>query len=485
MRKRISKGMVWTGVNLVVNKGLSLFVKLVLARLLLPEQFGLVSMVLVGSGFLSIFADLGIQKALIQRKRDKGSLLRYDSAFWFLTITGGLMVAFMWVVGVPFLVWFYQEPLLAPIAMALSFSIWAKALSTIPQVRLTRVMQFRLLVLAEMVGVMTASIAAIGLALAGAGVWSLVAKTLVASLVTLMLLWRFAAWRPRWRFNLAVLYDVRGFSVYTLANSTLFFLRKHMDVILVGKLLGASALGFYTLAFTLTEVMRLQIYAVVNKVLFPVYSRLQDDPSAIKPYYMAVVRYTTLATFPFAMLLILYADLLIPSLFTETWSEAIAPVQILALASMIFSMSGAPAEVLKGLGKPQVAFRISFLNTTFVALPAIWLGTLWFGLQGAAWGVVLHYTASRIAHHAAMRREISVREHDIMFALLPASAGSCAMLLPWWLELNGLGWEWRALMSIACYAALAVPVFFLFSEKSGRHKSKTALIMGGGKAQKR
>lgn len=414
------------GLKVGVTKAVSLLVKLVLARLLVPEMFGLVAMVMVTIGFLQLFAGLGLKNALIQRRRDADSPLRYDSAFWLLSVAGAVMAGMVWLAGVPLMVWFYDEPRLEPIGAALAIALWLGVMQTLPKVRLTRLMKFGRMMRAEIYGVLAGAVLAIALALAGAGLWAIVGQHLATSTVTLIALWTATSWRPRRRFDAAALRPLIGFSSYMMANAVLFYMRKHLDVIIVGKLLGATALGVYTLAFLLTETIRMQLYSVVNKVMFPAYSRMQDDPAAMKPYYLATIRWMALITWPISTLLILLADPLIPLLFGEVWSEAVRPVQILAVASMVFALSGTPAEVLKGLGQAQLLFKISFYHTLLVALPSVAVGALLYGIEGAALGVLVHYVVARVVFHLSIRKKLEIREIDVLKA---ASYGVMASLI--------------------------------------------------------
>lgn len=429
MSRKVRHGLKSMAFKLAVTKATGFVVKLVLARLLVPEMFGLVAMVTVVVGFLAVFSDLGMSSALIQRRREAISPLRYDSAFWFLAIAGGIMAALVWLLGVPFMVWFYEEPRLAPIAFALAFGLWLGTLGMIPRVRLTRLMRFGAIVRADVIAMLSGAACAVALALIGAGLWALVAQKLVTSFVTLVALWLSTPWRPRFRFKLATLIDVVGFSGFTLANSILYFLRKNMDVIVVGKILGATSLGIYSIAFALTEVLRMQLYQVVNKVLFPAYSRMQDEPEAMKPFYLATIKYMALIVWPISTMIILYADPMIPIFFGENWAEAIQPARILALASMMFALTGSSAELLRALGKVKLQFQINVAATLVVALPAIIIGTAYGGLNGAAFAVLFHYTVHRtvIDHYA--RGFVKVGRIEALISLWPAAGVSIGIVL--------------------------------------------------------
>lgn len=426
--RQIRRGLTWNAGKLFVDKGLSLVVRLLLARLLVPEHFGLIAMIVVALGLIKLFVDFGLKTALIQRRRDECSLIRYDSAFWFLLGAGIGWTALFMIAGVPLLIWLYGEPQLHDLALVMSVSILVHSISALPLVRLSRRMRFKPIVIAEVTSHVVAAAIAIAMAFGGGGVWALAAQQLVSVGLRSALLWRFARWRPRWRFSWSSLRDLFGFSGWMMGSQVIHYLRKNMDKMLVGAMLGASALGVYVLAFVITEALRAKIGQAINTVMFPAYSHSQNDLAEVRRLYLAVVRYNALVVFPAAMLLILFADPVVPVLFGAAWAGTVEPLRILAFASMIHAISGDPASVLRGLGRPKVSFTIQLWNTTLVALPAIVLGIMYFGLAGAAWSVVISYTASRIAFQVYFRRIGFLTEAAILMALWPALAVALAMV---------------------------------------------------------
>ena len=427
--RQIRHGISWNVVNLIANKGISIIVRLLLARLLVPEDFGLIAMIIIFLGLINIFVDFGLKNALIQRKRDTDTLLLNDSAFWFLLGGGVFWTTVFLLAGIPLMAWLYDEPQLKTLATVMGLSIILHSLSIVPEARLTRRMDFKSLVIAEAIATLTASAITISMAFSGAGVWALVVQQLSLSIIRSTLIWRFARWHPRWQFTWQSLHSVMGFSGWMLGNQVVHYLRNNMDKALIGYLLGATSLGIYTLAFMLTETMRVQISNVIGQVMFPAYSRIQDDRTEIKRLYLNVIRYMTLTIFPIATLLILYAEPLILLLFGEEWIDATNPVQILALASMVFVLSGDPSAVLRGLGKPDLAFLISLWNTVIVGLPSLVIGTTYYGINGTAWAVVIHYLTSRVASQFFIRRELNITEASIIYSTFPALVVTAALIL--------------------------------------------------------
>ncbi|MBJ6118239.1 lipopolysaccharide biosynthesis protein [Pontibacter sp. BT310] len=429
VKSRVLSGLKWNAISTIAIRGTDFGVKLILARILLPEAYGIVGMAMIIISFLEVVSDMGLFNALVQKKEDEFSELRYSSAFWFLLVLASIFAlcfyGFISQLGASF----YNEPLLVPVLNALSFYLFFNILSIVPRVLLTRQLNFKSLVQITFIGTALSSVVAIALAIAGYGVWSIVVKYLVSSSTIFLSYWIKVNWRPQFKFNWQTLRQLAGYSTYTQINNILFFVRNNIDYLVIGKLVGAHVLGVYTLAFTLSEVLRTQLYSILNKVLFPVYSKIQDDTEQIKKYYLKIMRFTAMLTFPVSIIFIGLSENIILAFFGAKWLEAADPLRILAVASMIFAISGTPAEVLKGIGKPSVSFYLNMINTFVIALPLIYLGQKYFGLNGVAYAVCIHYTTSRLAFHYYMKKYIHITDEEVFLALRKPVMAAITMLL--------------------------------------------------------
>ena len=452
----IRQGVAWNSIGLALSKGSSILAKLILARILVPEYFGFVSMVLVFTLIARIIADLGLRETLIHRRRDRMTRLVYDSAFWLLMLAAAGVIMLMWLLGVPFLVWFYGEPRLETIAVVMSFSVLFQNLQVIPEVRLARAMRFRHIASAEITGTLVGCAAAILLALLGAGVWALVAQTLVTSAAIATGMFLRSGWRPHFRMKRAALLNLRDYSGFIVGSRALVNAQQNLDYLLIGKLIGAHAVGIYSIAFLLTETLRAQIGLLAAKVVFPAFSRTLGRKDDVRAIYLGTVRYMALAIFPAGMLLILFADTLVPTLFTPKWIAAVVPIQILAVASMVVASSGTPGQLLRGIGRPDLDFRINLAVTFLVALPALWAGIVWLGLPGAALAILSQQCVAWIAYQLALRRLIHLSLHQLLRTLGPALVGAGLMALAK-LLLGGTHWLLAAAVALALYGAAAYP----------------------------
>jgi teichuronic acid exporter len=474
----IRQGVAWNAVGTAISKGSSVAAKLVLARFLLPEHFGFISMIVVLTSIAKITGDLGFGLSLIQRRRDHSTKLLYDSAFWLLIAVAFVMIGLMWLVGAPLLMWFYGEPRLGNVAIVMSTVVLFQNLQVVPESRLVRLMRFKQTAMADILGMLIGCVTAILMAVAGAGVWSLVAQTLVAAACTSAVMFAFSGWRPRFRFDLSILGALGTYSRFIVGSRTLLSIQQNMDYLLIGKLMGAQALGIYSIAFLLTETLRAQAYWLVSKAVFPFYSRAIGRDHDIRTVYLGTVRYMSVTVFPAATLLILFAGDFVPVLFTPKWAGAIVPIQILAAASMVVASGGTPGEVLRGVGRPDIDFRINLSVATLVALPGLWIGIRWLGLPGAALAVFCNYSVSRLAFAVILRRRIGLPTLDLFGALKHALVG-CGLMIAIRMLIGAPHWYIALLLGLAAYGLVVLPLVLPFLEGRGRPFSRSSSPVDG------
>ena len=474
-KRLIRKGVAWNAVGTAVSKGSSVLARIVLARFLLPEHFGFISMIVVLTAIAKIVGDLGFSLSLIQRRRDQSTKLLYDSAFWMLLAVALVMITLMWLVGAPLLVWFYAEPRLGNVAIVMSTVVLFQNMQTVPEARLVRLMRFRQTATADISGMLVGCATAILLAVAGAGVWALVAQTLVAAACTCGVMFVLSGWRPHFRFDLSMLRALSSYSRFIVGSRTLLSIQQNMDYLLIGKLMGAQALGIYSIAFLLTETLRAQAYWLVSKAVFPFYSRAIGRDHDIRSVYLGTVRYMSVTVFPAATLLILFAGDFVPVLFTHKWIGAVVPIQILAMASIVVASAGTPGEVLRGIGRPDLDFRVNLSVATLVAFPGLWLGITQLGLPGAALAVLCNYCVSRLAFGVLLHRLISLPTRDVFRAMRHALLG-CALMVAIRM-LFGAHWYAGFVVAVAAYAVVVLPLLLPFL-KSARGASSPAATAG-------
>lgn len=428
-KKQMYLGVFWNATDVFIKYGFQFVVKLILARLLLPEHFGLVGMAVVFTGLIKVISEMGLSAGLIQKKDSELEPIYYDTIFWGSLIFKVVLFLLVILFIAPATVWFYDEEALYSIVVTLSIPLLFSPFNIIHRVILSRELNFKAIAKVEIISSIIGGFSAIVMAILGFGVWSIIFNGIISSFLTTFLMWSVTKWIPKLRFSLIVLKDILAYSIYILLNSVLRYFSSNIDYLLIGRLLGAELLGVYTIAFMLTDMLRGRIFSVLNKVLFPVFSKMQHDLKLIHDYYLETIKYNAIICFPIYTIFIIQADLIILVGFGDSWIGAINPLRILSIASLVFILVGTPHEVMKAIGKPDISFKISLYNTIFIVFPSLILGIIFLGINGAALGVLLYTITSRLAYQFYMWRMVNIEIKEVFKAIIPALCGSTSIFI--------------------------------------------------------
>jgi O-antigen/teichoic acid export membrane protein len=387
LRSRVLHGIAWKVVSQVVVQFSRVVVAIVLARLLTPDDYGLAAMVLVFAALIFIFSDLAFGAALVQRRaitdRDR------STAFW-MTSAGGLAFTLIGIALSGPIASLYGEPEVRPLFAALSLSFFVTALGTTQKALLTREMDFRRLEVRLMAGTVAAAAAGICAAAFGAGAWAIITQQLMLAAVSTALLWFSSSWRPRLDFSLASLRSMSGFTGNVLGTQVLFYLSRNADNLLIGRFLGAAPLGAYALAYNLVFLPLSRVASPIQEVLFPAFSRLQDDRRALASAWVRVNRLVAALCLPALLGLVIVAPEFVVVVLGERWEAAIPVIQILAWAGLLQSLQRLNSSVLQACNSTGTLFRFSLVASTANVI-SFAIGLRW-GIVGVAAGYALSNT---------------------------------------------------------------------------------------------
>ncbi len=414
LKHKIVGGVAWNAIGLIIDNGLQLIVKLILARLLVPEVFGIIGFATVFIGMIQVFSDLGMSAALIQRKDKHLSPIDYDTAYWAGIAWSLFLIAVLSFVVGPLAASFYAEPMLIVIMPVLSVSLLLRNLRAVHIVNITRDMNFKKLVLPKNVSRILASAGAIILAFLGFGVWSIVFQSVITDVFIAIIYSYISPWKPQKRFSKESFKNIFGFGVYTTGTNIFNYLTGNIDYLLIGKLLGAHSLGVYTLGYNLTYVVRGQILNVINSVFYPVYSKIQDDLETTKKYYFKVIKYNCIVIYPLMIGMILLAKPLVIFGLGEKWAESIIPMQFMAAAGLVHLLTSSNTVLLRGLGKPKLELIFSIIKTLGVNVPFIVLGVIYNGIIGAAQGLFLAKIVIFFINNYTLRKVAGIKFSEIL-----------------------------------------------------------------------
>ncbi len=459
---RAGSALVWTVVELAGSKLVSLLRFLVLARLLAPEEFGLLAIAAVGVELLLAFSNVGVIDAVVQRRDVDDRVL--DTG-WSLGIARAAAVALAVAVGAPWLAGWFDAPEAVPFLRVLALRPLVDALASAGMVTLVRRLHMRPLALMRVGGAAVDAGLSIGLAAAlphlltettAAGAWAVVAGSLAGAAVVAVASYRVAPHRPRWSMRAPVARELLSFGKWLLAASVVGIAGHLVLRAVVARELGVAELGVFYLGLKLTLLPNDVAGEVVRAVAFPVVSRLQSEPDRARRAFQAGLTAMAVLLAPTYAVLIALSGPLVEHVLGVEWRAMVPVIQILAIDGLVDVLADATKPLLLGLGHPQRRTYLKALRTVLVvALAAPLTGR--YGLAGAAWAWLAAESVQAVASAVMARRSLArpfagLLPRAVGIAAAAGAAGGTAWLVARWLP-GATGVVAAAIVGVA--AALA------------------------------
>ena len=422
--------LLWTVGTRYGGKFVNLLTTIVLAWLLTQEEFGLAGYALIFVAFIEILEGFGVESALVYHAEDEE--LR-NNAFW-ISAAVGVLVALTVFLAAPLAAIVFDDERATPLVQLLSLAFVFTGLRIVPKAILVRRMQFKLLAVPEFVKVGVKGVAAIALALGGAGAWSLIASVVLALAAELVALWLVARWWPSFRFvfraeKIRPLLSYGGGLIGLSAVGTLI---ANIDYVLVGRLLGASALGAYMIGFRLPTLLVMPLVSSLSKVLFPLSVHKRSDPAAMVDGWKHALRYTAIIITPIGVGIACTSHMLVPVLFGEKWIESVPVVAGIALQTVMISLMWHTGDIYKATGQIRLLFRLAVLQLAITA-PLLVAAVTLHGTIGAVAGAhVVAAALTMVIRLWVMTETVPVSKRDIAALLahpLLAAALMAAVVL--------------------------------------------------------
>lgn len=381
---RFNTAIGWNAVSKLGTRGLQFFVTIVLARLLLPADFGLLGMAMIVTGLVVMFAEFGFAHALIQKLEISDEDICTAMS---VSVVLGTAVTLLCFAAAPLIAMLFRNDALVWPLRGMSLGMFIVSFAITPRALLYRRMDFRSTAFADLTGSVTYAVVSISLALAGLGIWSLVAGSLLMALAQAVALWRRADYRFRLLLDRGSLLALAPFGAKVFASNLVDFLRGNLDYFVVGRALGPGALGLYTIAFKTADFPRQRLGAIVGDVSLPAMSSLQEDRERLKRTYVRSVTMTALVTFPLLLGVASIASEFVSAVYGPKWLGSVPALQALLPVGMLLAISQSGQNVLIASGKPGSFLSLSIAYCACVGVFSA-AGVAW-GIDGVAIGVAL------------------------------------------------------------------------------------------------
>jgi len=425
LSRRIVYGSLWVFALRIASRLLQLVSLLILARLLMPEDFGLMGIVLVTIATLETFSQTGFQAALIQKKDD---IREYADTAWTVHVIRGLLLCSILVLLAPLIAGFFNEERVTPLLRVVALGLVLRGLTNIHVLYFQKELQFSKEFAFQISGTIVNVAVAIPLAIIYRSVWALVAGHLAGHFARLVVSYLLIPAVPHLRLEWAKFKEMFAFGKWVLGSGVLVFFATQGDDIFVGKFLGAVALGFYQLAYRISNTPATEITHVISQVTFPAYSKMQDNIPRLREAYLKVFQLTTLLSFPVAgMILVLGKDF--TRLFLgEKWLPMVPAMQILVILGAVRSIAATAGPVFYAVGKPKIdtLWQIVRVTTLFVLLYP--LTTQW-GILGASIAATLSMLISGSGFLLSAIKTTSLEFGGVVKILIFPSTGTVILIV--------------------------------------------------------
>ncbi|MGA4439873.1 MOP flippase family protein [Psychrobacter pocilloporae] len=411
LKKQAIGGVKWTTASTVIVSMLQLAQMSILARFLEPGDFGLMAIMMVVIGFSQAFQDMGISNAIIQRQEISHTQL--SSLYW-LNIAAGAVLTLIVIAIAPLVAMFYEEPRITSLMILLSSTFILVAIGNQYRVLCQKNMNFRTMEIINVSTSIVSLVVAAVMAYKGYGVLTLVCAMITqAALSSLLFLWIGLRYyhKPSLIYKHSELEGFYGFGMYQMGERSINYIGANADKVLIGKLVGVEAVGFYNLAWQLVIFPVSKINPIVNKIAFPLYSRIQSNPDALNRYYYIVVKALSLVTIPLLTFLIFFSDEIVEIVFGKGWSTTAEIIPILAVIGILRAVGNPGGAAILAKGRANIGFWWNLFWSSVIVLGLLISLSISPSLDTAIYVLLILYLTVGMLWHVVIKRygEVSYR----------------------------------------------------------------------------
>ena len=377
-------GVIWSLIDNVSSSGVIFFVGIILARLLTPEEYGVMAMVSIFIAISNSIIDSGFSSALIRKVKVKP--IEYNTVFYFNLLISLLLYICLFFIS-PFIALFFREPILCEVMRVIGLILIINALSIIPYTIFVREINFKTQTIISLIASVGSGVIGVWMAFSGQGVWSLVGQQLGRQCLNTLFLWFFCHWKPTVSFSMTAFKEMFGFGSKLLLSGLLDTIYKDIYYIVIGRCFSSSILGQYNRAKQFSMVFSTNLTTVVQRVSFPVLSSIQDDSIRLREAYRKVIKSTMLVSFACMLGLAAIAKPLLILLISDKWLPAVYFLQIVCFSNMLYPLHAINLNILKVKGRSDVFLKLEVIKKVLAIFPI--LVGVYLGIEMMLWGSVI------------------------------------------------------------------------------------------------
>lgn len=468
LKDKTISGFFWSISDLIANQGAKFVIQVILARLLVPEDFGIIGMITIFIAISQSIVDSGFKNALIREKDNSQDDL--STVFYFNFISAILLYFTLFTVA-PLISRFYNEPQVTQILRVLGTAIIINSFGLIQRTILIKKIDFHTQTKISVISSIFSGIIAITFAYNGAGVWSLVIQTLIMQLVQSILLTFSNRWKPSFAFSIESFRRLFGFGWKILVSGLINTLYQNIYYVIIGKYFTTTTLGYYTNAQKLRDLASQSITTSVQKVSYPALSSIQDDDNRLKMGYKKIIKNSIFLTFPTMIGLAAVAEPFILVVFGEKWINSIQYFQILCFGGALFPLHAINLNVLQVKGRSDLFLRLEVIKKVVGVFSIIIILSLRLGVIGLVWAAALNSIIAYFINSYYSADIINYPIKEQIKDIIPITGVSVVMGVI--VYLVGINLEANNLMKLLIQVIIGVISYISISKMVGVKELKT------------
>ena len=365
IRQKAIRGAVWTIFSQWLTKPVQFIQTIIVARVLNPSDLGLMGLLFVIVGTINVFVAPGMQSALVQRKEvDRNAL----NTAWVVSILGSFTKSMLIFLAAPYAAEFYNSPLLEQMLKIFALGYLVGGFRNVGMVLYRREIDMRMITIAQQLSALITVIVTVVLLLLLRNVWALVIGSIVGEAITLIVSFILSPYRPAFEFDYKLARGLFSFGRHILLTGIILLVIERGDRALLGKVLDLDAVGYYGMAYALAILPSTFLTGIINQVLFPVFSRLNDQEDTLRRAFLTVLRFLSLITIPASIGIAMLAPELVEVVYGQKWLPIVDSLRVLSIFGIIHAVVSLSGTLFQGTGKPQYLTAVSFAQLVIMAI---------------------------------------------------------------------------------------------------------------------
>jgi len=455
IKGKVISNLFWKLMERTGTQGIQFIVAIILARLLIPEDYGIISLVVIFIAVASVFVQSGFSTALIQKKDVNET--DFSSVFYLSLLIAGLLYVILFFTA-PLIAVFYNEPQVIPVLRVFSVTLFLGVFNSIQNAVIARKMQFKKLFISSLGAIVVSGVVGIFMAYKGFGVWALVVQQLTNKVLVILILWFIVKWRPRLLFSIKSVKKLFSFGWKLLVSSLIDNLYMNLCSLIVGKIYNAEMLGFFNRGKQFPALIVENINRSIQSVMFPVLSSQQDNRSRVKDIMRRSMVTSLFILLPMMVGLAVIAESLVKILLTEKWLPCVPFLQIFCASYALWPVHTANLQAINALGRSDIFLKLEIIKKVLGL--AILVVTVFYGVYAMAIGGVFVGLIATIINAYPNKKLLNYSYKEQWKDIMPSLLLSLVMgIFVYIIELIGLS-DWLTLIIQVCvgmisYVALA------------------------------